>query len=298
MKPLVFLCFVCLLAATPRAFALAGELKQPGVALPEAFPEAAQKRINAALNRKDCQFLGGNFINWFTTLRYRSDTKTLNLFLDDLAHCYGVIVSVSFVKALPTEGDWHVHHDAQANRFHVRVSLASEQVKLEDLVIPAIKGVDPACLGEDVLMQGYEEFDQKPGRGWRAHTDKQQFAEAARLIERYLVAQGGLADWQKVNLHFHAAQCLAMAGADEAKQKALEHLRQARSEVEPADSPIKWNDYVDATAAFLRSDLKELKAARERVAAGPKVDGKIPNLEVVDRLIQGFGKPYREVYGW
>ena len=60
--------------------------------------------------------------------------------------------------------------------------------------------------------------------------------------------------------------------------------------------PVRWNDYVSANEAFLRGDLDALKAARERIAAGPKLNGVPANLDVVDRLIARFGKPYRNAY--
>jgi hypothetical protein len=287
---------LCLLSAAPRAFALAGNLDQPGIALPKDFPRAERDRVMAALNRKDCRFLGGKFVNWMTTLRYGGDTRALNLFLDDLAHCPGIKFNVSFARNLGGNGDWHVHHDGMANSFHIRVSLDSQQVKLEDLYIPSVKGVDPVDMGDDILMQGYDGFDQRPGRGWRAYADQGRHREAAEFIERYLAGQGGLEDWQKVNLHFHAAQCHALSGEPAGVDKALAHLQHARHKSEYPESPVRWNDYVDATEAFLRSDLKALKAARARIAAGPKTDGKAPNLDVVDRLIERFGKPYAEAY--
>ena len=110
----IFLFLLTLTLATPSVFALAGQLNEPGVALPEHHPEAARKRIMAALNRADCKFLGGNFLNAFTTLRYAGDTKALNRFLDDLANCPGVTLSVSFVKSLPEAGDWQVQHEARS----------------------------------------------------------------------------------------------------------------------------------------------------------------------------------------
>jgi hypothetical protein len=129
----VFLC-----PASP-VFALAGTLDSPGVAFSGDYPKDAQGRVMAALARKDCKFLGGHFVNWFTTLRYGGDTQALNLFLGDLVKCPGATVHVGF-KKLDDDCAWRVSHDAHGNRFQVEVNLNSKQIKIEDLYIPEAKG--------------------------------------------------------------------------------------------------------------------------------------------------------------
>ena len=136
------LCAILLATATD-ALALAGELKEPGVALPQDYPQTAQEQVMAALKRPDCKFLKGSFINWHTSLLYAGETKALNQFLDALAKCPGVTLHVSFVATdtIPGEPcDWHVSHDAHANSFHIRVNLKSERIKLPDLYLPPTKG--------------------------------------------------------------------------------------------------------------------------------------------------------------
>ena len=133
------------LATAGDAFALAGDLKEPGVApLPQDYPKAAQEQVMAALQRPDCKFLKGSFVNCHTSLLYAGETKALNLFLEALAKCPGVTLHVSFTSdPLPGDGgqcDWFVSHDAHANSFHVRVNLKSERLKLPDLHLPAVKG--------------------------------------------------------------------------------------------------------------------------------------------------------------
>ncbi|MDB6030462.1 MAG: uncharacterized protein JWM16_800 [Verrucomicrobiales bacterium] len=147
-----------------------------------------------------------------------------------------------------------------------------------------------------LLSLPYQQFDQTPHSGWRALAqDGGLFHEAAALIEAYL-SHDGLGTDQRVNLHFHAAQCLAFAGDAKSVLDALGHLKQARYSPEPPDVPLRWNDYVEATEAFLKGDLDALKAARERIAAGPRLNGTPANLDVVDRLIARFGQPYRDAY--
>jgi hypothetical protein len=142
----------------------------------------------------------------------------------------------------------------------------------------------------------YHEFDQTPKAGWRALADKKQFIEAAALIQDYLSRAAKLGEHERANLHFHAAQCLAFAGGKESVKSALMHLQKARIKSEPPESPVKWNDYVAATEAFLARDLPALKTARDRIANGPKLDGDIPNLDVIERLLGNFNRPYADVY--
>lgn len=285
-----------LLASSLNVLAMAGVLKEPSVAMPEKFPEEARKQVMAALNRKDCHFLGGNFVNWFTTLRYTSDTKALNLFLDELAHIPGVSLHVSFVEEFTDESDWQLYHDGMQNSLQVRISMASKRVKLEDLYIPDIHGVNPTDEADSMVMLSYQDFDQKLGHGWREFSGKKEYVKAAEVITSYIEKHEELDQRDLANLHFHAAQCFSMDGEDASIVKALEHLQKARVEPEPADLPVKWNDYVSATEAFLKKDLKSLKAAREKIARGPKMNGEVPNLNVVDRLIANFGKPYAKAY--
>lgn len=133
---------VILLASVATTFALMGELKEPGVAHAQGYPQVAQEQVRAALTRPDCKFLGGRFLNSHTSLLYAGDTKALNQFLDALAKCPGVTLHVSFVAdPIPGEPcDWHVSHMAHENRFHVRVNLKSARVKLADLHLPEVKG--------------------------------------------------------------------------------------------------------------------------------------------------------------
>jgi hypothetical protein len=146
------------------------------------------------------------------------------------------------------------------------------------------------------LALSYKQFDQTPHSGWRVLAqDGELFREAAALIEAYL-ARVKLDPSEQINLHFHAAQCLAFAGDTKSVLDALGHLKQARHATEPPDAPLCWNEYVNATEAFLRGDLDALKAARELIAIGPKLNGIAANLDVVDRLIARFGQPYREAY--
>ena len=131
-----------LFALTCRSFGLAGDLTKPALAFPKGFPESAQTNILSAIQRTDSKFIGGNFLNSSTTLKYGGDTRALNLFLEGLVKCPGVILSMRF----DTESDsddchWLLTHSAlQPGRFTVHVNLKSSHIKLDDLTIPESKG--------------------------------------------------------------------------------------------------------------------------------------------------------------
>jgi hypothetical protein len=143
------------------------------------------------------------------------------------------------------------------------------------------------------LELSYEAFDQRPGGGWRKIADEGKHLEAAKLIDRYEKEKNGLQEWQRVNLRFHAGQLYAFANC---KDQALARFKTALFAKEPADSPIRWNAYVLATIAFFERDRKQLSEMREEIAKGPKHQGVVLNLDVVDRLIEFFDEPYAVAY--
>ena len=140
----------------------------------------------------------------------------------------------------------------------------------------------------------WREFDQTPGKHWRALADAGRYGEAADLIERYLALHPELAIGTEAingaNLHFHAAQCRAFAVHTSG---ALKHIASARHTL-LTPGGLLWNDYLDGTAAFLRRDKAALQAARDKLAAGHEINK--PNTAVLDRLLANLGKSYREAY--
>ena len=132
-----------------QAFGMAGELTQPGLAFPEGFPESARTNIMAALRRPDCKYLSGGFINWITTLNYGGDTAALNRFLEGLAACPGIHLSVRFSSESTMAGcDWMIaSHSANVPyQFVVRVNLKSARIRLEELIIPESVGTKTSGL--------------------------------------------------------------------------------------------------------------------------------------------------------
>lgn len=137
---------VCLalgLALVTRVLALAGDLSEPGIAFPADFPQPARIRITESLKHPDCKFLGGRFVNWITHLKYSGETKGLNLFLENLAKCPGVVLSVRFREDNFEDGcDWVIDHISNDDtcQLVLTVNLKSPRIKLSELAIPDAKG--------------------------------------------------------------------------------------------------------------------------------------------------------------
>jgi len=105
--------------------------------------------------------------------------------------------------------------------------------------------------GGPLMYSSYEAFDQQPGQGWRKTAEMGEYTEAAKLIDKYVRRnQARIPAWQVRNLNFHAGQMYAFAGDYKA---AIGRLENALMDVEPAESPVRWNAYVKATMAFLNS---------------------------------------------
>ncbi|NZA26243.1 hypothetical protein H0E84_07575 [Luteimonas sp. SJ-92] len=188
--------------------------------------------------------------------------------------------------------------------------------------MPALSADQPAVAGcayerEALLSLDEQAFDQDlsaGGGGWRRIGNVPGCERAAaELIGAYRDRHGN----HSGTLLWHEGQLWAQAGEHERAIPLLE-----RSKRKPEDDRIGWNHYVDATVAFLRNDRAGLGRAREALSKveyvpGPdlpplkggyiEVTGQAgqssfrfrwpPNIEVVDGLLNCFGKPYREAYG-
>lgn len=164
---------------------------------------------------------------------------------------------------------------------------------------------DCAPEGEIMLLQDFAVFDQSP-RGWRGVAARPGCeAAAADLIARFRTFQKDwLAPEEAGLLSWHEGQVRARLG-DTAK--ALAVMETART----PDAADPFNDYLDATLAFLKKDRAKLAAAHASLAARPKPadfdamadayaqqTGRTPrwppNLDAVDALTRCFDRTYRE----
>lgn len=121
-------------------WAATGELTTPAVSFPTEYPQAKRDQVNSVLASSKVEFVGGNWLNFFTRLDYRGDTKALNVFLDELVQCHDVSVHVSFARpgsaSYLSELDWSISHWAGKNHFHVTINLDSDRIDLTSLYLP------------------------------------------------------------------------------------------------------------------------------------------------------------------
>jgi hypothetical protein len=143
------------------------------------------------------------------------------------------------------------------------------------------------------LSMDYDTFDQSEN-GWRKYAKLGCYHEMGVLIDKYLDKnRNTLSDWQVIGITWHAGQMYAFNNEYEIAKFRFHHSINPN---EPQNTPILWNDYVYATIAFLNNDMTKLKLHRDKIANGSILNGKKPNLDVVDNLIQYFGRPYSVAY--
>lgn len=142
---------------------------------------------------------------------------------------------------------------------------------------------------ESDLSLSYQEFDQTMGSGFRALSAQGCERHAADLIEAYIEFTGA----EQSSLRWHIAQLRASHGDyAEAASYARASLRE---DEDFSEYPLRWNDYVLATVAFLEKDREALIKHRDRVAEG--VDehrGNAMNLRLLDALIEHFELSYSD----
>ena len=169
------------------------------------------------------------------------------------------------------------------------------------LLAAAAPGQTTCTYDRATLKLGIDAFDQDLNGGWRTLEAKPGCtAKAAEMLRYYRERiQSGIR-----SLYWHEGQLRAELGEIEEAIGLLSQNRHASDE-------DGWNDYADATIAFLRNDRSALLAARDRLAHRPPPTGRRyvdrdgapvaappwpENLDVIDRLITCFGRPYREAY--
>ena len=142
---------------------------------------------------------------------------------------------------------------------------------------------------ESDLSLSYEEFDQTMGSGFRALAQAGCEREAADLIEAYIEATGA----GQSSLRWHIAQLRASHGN---RVEAVKYARESlREDEDLSRHPLRWNDYVLATIAFLEKDREALVMHRDRVAEGVDAHrGNAMNLRLLDALIENFDASYSE----
>jgi len=143
------------------------------------------------------------------------------------------------------------------------------------------------------LALSIQEFDQTPGKGWRALTAGGCHVEALTLIERYAARNRGQVDLLMLN--WHAAQMAGKAG-DYKRAIGFANASLEQPDVE-ARSRHRWNVYVRGTVAFWKRDRAALAQAIELLKANAKnSEADTMNLAVLQSLLANFEQPYRLAY--
>lgn len=138
----------------------------------------------------------------------------------------------------------------------------------------------------------FDDFDQ---RGTLPSASRQLFnagcfREAAEATTDYLIRGPVPTPGQQRVLLFHLGQFLAHAGEE---RRAADFIAATRRPDDPDDpNPLRWNDYVLGTWAFLVKDRATLIAARDRVLAG-EGEGNAMNGGFLAGLERCFDRPYR-----
>lgn len=141
---------------------------------------------------------------------------------------------------------------------------------------------------ETDLKLPYEKFDQELGGGFRQLDAQRCFKEAGDLLEAWMRANGK----DDESVRWHVAQQRAQQG------DYAEAIRYAKGTLDDredlAKHPLRWNDYVLATIAFLQHDRAALVAHRDRIAEGASYQGNAINLRLVDALVANFDGSYAD----
>lgn len=123
------------------------------------------------------------------------------------------------------------------------------------------------------------EFDQT-NKGWRSLEDP---AMQVLVLKEYIDKHKDDKDEYMRLMHFHLGQVLAFRNLDENDiTYAIHHMKESYSERDEM-----WNDYVDATIAFLQKNELQLRKY---------VNRENYNGSVIRRLYDNFGKDYKDAY--
>lgn len=137
----------------------------------------------------------------------------------------------------------------------------------------------------------YADFDQTKGKGFRILGDAGCNEQAAQLIDAYIAKNHP----EQSSPTWHAAQMHAMAGDYPVAIRDAKAVLLDKEDF--SKDPLRWNDYVLATIAFLQHDKATLIEHRNKVAEGAEAFwGNKTNLRFLDGLVAHFDQPYAYAY--
>lgn len=142
----------------------------------------------------------------------------------------------------------------------------------------------------------WDDFDQKgtlPSTG-RKLMERGCFKAAVEAWADYMI-KGPVAapDEQRVML-WHLGQSLAWAGEEKSAARVMAATR--RPDAPPPQSgPLKWNEYVLGTWAFLTKDRPLLERMRDSVLAGAGPGNRM-NGNILVSMTRCFDRPYAKIF--
>jgi hypothetical protein len=148
MKRIVLACCLVSLLSAPSLLALSESLPAPSIRFPRNFDTARAEKILEVLRRPEFHYVDGLTSlwppKWGTTLVYDGDARTFEKFLIALRKLDGIAVNVTLSRDLAKESGtghsagawWVMYHHTTPDLLIVRVNLAAEHLKLEELKIP------------------------------------------------------------------------------------------------------------------------------------------------------------------
>jgi hypothetical protein len=132
-------------------------------------------------------------------------------------------------------------------------------------------------------------FDQTSNGGWRKFGSANNYQAAINSIIKFVKKNGwGNEKNGSHALRWHLFQLYAMAGKMVEAKKVIESVIQKDI----------WNDYYTrGTLAWLNKDKEALQKEIDAAKADTYyVENVGTNIEIMERLLNGIGKPYKEVY--
>lgn len=142
-----------------------------------------------------------------------------------------------------------------------------------------------------VKMDFYD-FDQSE-KGWRLLAAKACYSQAALVQVRYRkVNFDRMLAWERRTSSWHIGQMYAF---DSNYSKAIDFFKKSKKHEDDRGSGFRWNDYVNASIAFLEKNRKKLSYYRESLYKGSSPYNRM-NLRVVDSFLRCFDSPYSLAY--
>lgn len=139
------------------------------------------------------------------------------------------------------------------------------------------------------LSLSYEEFDQTLGKGMRPLANAGCAKETADLIIAYIEKNND----KRNSLVWHVAQQRAL------QDDTVEAIKYARLAILKSEdfskSPLRWNDFVLATIAFLEKDRGAFDLHKAQVdSAKETYFGNALNAKLLEKLSLNFGHNYKD----